>query len=531
MILLDATTKSLQVLLGGAAATTELPVVSAYADVSQTTFAVSALSETDTITTGATAATIVAAPSASTTRKVSLVTVYNVDTASATVTIRVNNNGTFRILVKVALAIGATLQYADGAGWSVIDSSGQIQVTTAASGNALLDGTVHNDTVTNAPTRGSLIYSNATPKWDELLVGSANTVLKSDGTDFSWTAATGTGSPVLATSPTLVTPNIGTPSTAVLTNATGLPIATGLSGLSAANRIPYATSATALTTSANLTFDGTVLAVTGTFSTSGLATLTAGYKTTSGNCYIGDDANTVMTLGLTINQGANDDEAFALKSSDVAHGITNFAETDTYVSMQKADGAEGGLRLRAFRDGTGTTGLILQSFITPAASTTKSTAGTGVLDFQAYRANGAAQQSIGANGNIASFGDNDTVRFILDADGDSHQDVGISWTNFDSHDDLAVLNTIAVEVARSDDPWKDAIRQNLMDALGYMLPRQTLTDMGLVAFNEDGHHFVNMSRLSMLHTGAIRQLGEQNRQLRNEIAHIQKRLASGNNTE
>ena len=67
---------------------------------------------------------------------------------------------------------------------------------------------------------------------------------------------TGTNLLVFSDSPALVTPNLGTPSAAVLTNATGLPIATGLSGLSAANRIPYATSATALTTSANLTYDG-----------------------------------------------------------------------------------------------------------------------------------------------------------------------------------------------------------------------------------------------------------------------------------
>jgi hypothetical protein len=44
------------------------------------------------------------------------------------------------------------------------------------------------------------------------------------------TANTGTGSVVRATSPTLVTPALGTPSSAVLTNATGLPIS-GLTGL------------------------------------------------------------------------------------------------------------------------------------------------------------------------------------------------------------------------------------------------------------------------------------------------------------
>lgn len=42
---------------------------------------------------------------------------------------------------------------------------------------------------------------------------------------------TGSGALVFATSPAFVTPNLGTPSAATLTNATGLPIATGVSGL------------------------------------------------------------------------------------------------------------------------------------------------------------------------------------------------------------------------------------------------------------------------------------------------------------
>jgi hypothetical protein len=45
------------------------------------------------------------------------------------------------------------------------------------------------------------------------------------------TTSTGTGSVVLSTSPTFVTPLLGTPTSATLTNATGLPISTGVSGL------------------------------------------------------------------------------------------------------------------------------------------------------------------------------------------------------------------------------------------------------------------------------------------------------------
>jgi hypothetical protein len=44
------------------------------------------------------------------------------------------------------------------------------------------------------------------------------------------TTSTGTGNTVLSTSPTLVSPILGTPTSATLTNATGLPLTTGVTG-------------------------------------------------------------------------------------------------------------------------------------------------------------------------------------------------------------------------------------------------------------------------------------------------------------
>lgn len=63
----------------------------------------------------------------------------------------------------------------------------QIDQQGGSAAHTMLDGgTVHSDTATQTVSRGSIIYGNATPKWDELVIGSSGKVLTSDGTDVSW---------------------------------------------------------------------------------------------------------------------------------------------------------------------------------------------------------------------------------------------------------------------------------------------------------------------------------------------------------
>ena len=76
------------------------------------------------------------------------------------------------------------------------------------------------------PTSGVLTNATGLP----LTTGVTGTLPVANG-GTGVTTSTGSGSVVLSTSPTLVTPALGTPASGVLTNATGLPVSTGVSGL------------------------------------------------------------------------------------------------------------------------------------------------------------------------------------------------------------------------------------------------------------------------------------------------------------
>lgn len=72
--------------------------------------------------------------------------------------------------------------------WFTDDTGTDTQLGLGAA-HALLDGSTHSDSVADAVTRGSIVYGNATPKWDELDLGGADTFLGSDGTDLSYRTA------------------------------------------------------------------------------------------------------------------------------------------------------------------------------------------------------------------------------------------------------------------------------------------------------------------------------------------------------
>jgi hypothetical protein len=141
-------------------------------------------------------------------------------------------NSTGNTLTKATLTQGSGITITNSAGGITIAASGgggsgDVVGPASSTDNALVrfDSTtgklIQNSVVTVADSTGNMAGVGTLSMNGELTYGG---VTLTNG-------VTGTGKMVLDTSPTLVTPALGTPTSGTLTNATGLPISTGVSGL------------------------------------------------------------------------------------------------------------------------------------------------------------------------------------------------------------------------------------------------------------------------------------------------------------
>ena len=124
MLLLAGTSASLQVVTSAAQ---EIMVHASYADNSSGT--ITPNTQNTTITT-ATTTTVVSSPGSSVQRNIKYLSFFNDGAAANTLTVQHTDGTTLVTLANVTLAVGDTLLYDEGNGWSHTNTSGQILVST-----------------------------------------------------------------------------------------------------------------------------------------------------------------------------------------------------------------------------------------------------------------------------------------------------------------------------------------------------------------------------------------------------------------
>jgi len=290
--------------------------------------------------------------------------------------------------VTVTLTDAATTQAARNLRLNITESStgiGSVRNLILGSGCQIEKFYLINNTGTGAKTvkntsgtgisvpagKATLVYNDGTNVVDgasyftSLTLGSALPVL-SGGTGV--TTSTGSGNTVLSTSPVLTTPNLGTPSAAVLTSATGLPLTSGVTGT-----LPIANGGTGTTstTFTNLTTNVTgILPVANGGTATATPSLVQGTGVTITGTWPNQTINATGTGGTVTSVAATVPSIFSITGSPVTTSGT-LAMTYSGTALPVLNGGTG---QTSYTDGQ----LLIGNTTGNTLTKTTLTAGTGI---------------------------------------------------------------------------------------------------------------------------------------------------------
>lgn len=226
--------------------------------------------------------------------------------------------------------------------------------------------------------------------------------------------------------------------------------------------------------------------------------------------YIGDTANANMTVGMTINQGANDNEALALKSSDVAHAMTGLAEADTWGTFTKVEAASGGLNVKGYKDGDGVASgaLQLSGVLGETAETSDTTSSIGVVNIVGQITDAGTGATVVADaGNVLTIRNNVTTRMLVKGDGAFHvtnRSAGagdVVAAALDDHHDVMMIrdhqryvhNDVGIAISKWDEAigsrQDELIREGVLSSTGEFRVVQRYQDLlgGAIWQNYERH--------------------------------------------
>ncbi len=200
--------------------------------------------------------------------------------------------------------------------------------------------------------------------------------------------------------------------------------------------------------------------------------------TSNGNLFVSDTSNANMTQGTTINQGASDNEIFALKSTDVGHGVTGITELDTFGLARKAHNTNGGFRIEGYGSGTTQSLVLFGRTSNTSVDTSDDSSSVGVIRIAAEQGNGGTgTAALDADDNLLSISNSATTVFLIKGNGDIHT-ANTTLIALDEYDDIAMLRDLRLCMAAGNDEQLNTRYGNLGAPIDYTC--NELVNLGLL---------------------------------------------------
>ena len=230
----------------------------------------------------------------------------------------------------------------------------------------------------------------------------------------------------------------------------------------------------------------------------------------------GETAPDVDGGGICIDHNASDAVALSFKNSDIAHGMTAQAETDTYAVFQKESAASGGLFIQGMSEASSSAAVRING-LAAGVNNGQTTGATGLVDLKGSKKDNNDIQNLGSGDNLVTFtSGSDGVQFIVKGDGEIYSNQTGTVSTYDSYEDAQMVR--AFDLSHG----KGVIKSKFDEFVKYN--HEKLADLNLVGREDDGtpNHFVSVTGMQRLHNGAIWQQYEKHEKLASAMYELAK---------